>query len=162
MRSILALILCFVAATPALAAGQAVPMPGAPAGVILVRTGERQLYYTFSDGWALRYPVAVGRPGRQWSGQSWVSAKSLDPVWRPPEMVRRDKPHLPEMIGPGPENPLGAAVLVLGEGRFGIHGTNKPASIGTEASYGCIRMHNTDVLELFSLVSPGTPVIVTR
>lgn len=162
MRHLLAFLALLIACGPAIAAGQPVAMPGYQPGVILVRTGERHLYFTIGEGLALRYPVAVGRPGRQWWGQSWVSFKTLDPIWRPPEMVRRDKPYLPDFIGPGPQNPLGAAVLVLGDGRYGIHGTNKPSSIGTEASYGCIRMHNADVLELFGMVAPGTPVIVTR
>jgi peptidoglycan hydrolase-like protein with peptidoglycan-binding domain len=45
-------------------------------------------------------------------------------------------------------------------GVYGIHGTNKPWSIGTRASAGCIRMYNKDVEELYTLVSLGTPVSV--
>ena len=41
---------------------------------------------------------------------------------------------------------------------YGIHGTNNPDSIGTAASSGCIRMRNSDVEELYSLVQVGTPV----
>lgn len=43
-------------------------------------------------------------------------------------------------------------------GIYGIHGTNKPNSIGTHSSHGCIRMHNRHVLELYRLVKVGTPV----
>lgn len=46
-------------------------------------------------------------------------------------------------------------------GIYGIHGTNKPGSIGTFASAGCIRMFNKDVEELFDLVPLGTPVTIT-
>ena len=45
-------------------------------------------------------------------------------------------------------------------GTYGIHGTNNPASIGTRASHGCIRMYNRDVVELYRLVPVGTPVTV--
>lgn len=45
-------------------------------------------------------------------------------------------------------------------GVYGIHGTNKPWSIGTRASGGCIRMHNKDVEDLYTLVSIGTPVSI--
>lgn len=45
-------------------------------------------------------------------------------------------------------------------GVYGIHGTNKPWSIGTRASGGCIRMHNKDVEELYTLVGIGTPVSI--
>lgn len=43
-------------------------------------------------------------------------------------------------------------------GIYGIHGTNKPWSIGRAESHGCIRMHNRDVEELFPWVSVGTEV----
>lgn len=45
-------------------------------------------------------------------------------------------------------------------GRYGIHGTNKPGSIGWNASHGCIRMRNQDVKELFDLVPHGTRVVI--
>lgn len=45
-------------------------------------------------------------------------------------------------------------------GKYGIHGTNKPSSIGTYASHGCIRMLNKDVEALYPLVPIGTPVII--
>ena len=52
--------------------------------------------------------------------------------------------------------------MTLSGGQYAIHGTNKPASIGTFASYGCIRMYNQDILDLFDMVSVGTPVVVVR
>jgi lipoprotein-anchoring transpeptidase ErfK/SrfK len=55
---------------------------------------------------------------------------------------------------------MGAAALTLSGERYAIHGTNRPTSIGTYASAGCVRMLNEDVLELFERVSIGTPVVV--
>ena len=45
-----------------------------------------------------------------------------------------------------------------GDGIIGIHGTNKPSSIGQAASLGCIRLPNDLIVELRNLVSLGTPV----
>lgn len=45
-------------------------------------------------------------------------------------------------------------------GTFGIHGTNKPYSIGGYVSEGCIRMHDRQVEELYELVSIGTKVTI--
>ena len=45
-------------------------------------------------------------------------------------------------------------------GQFGIHGTNKPSSIGSNASHGCIRMHVRDSEELYGLVPNGTKVVI--
>lgn len=47
-------------------------------------------------------------------------------------------------------------------GQFGIHGTNKPTSIGHNASAGCIRMKNKDVEDLYKYVKHGTPVAIIR
>jgi lipoprotein-anchoring transpeptidase ErfK/SrfK len=135
----------------------------APAGAILVRTGERRLYYVLGDGRAIRYPVGVGRAGKQWSGVTRIDGKYLRPAWSPPAEVRRDKPSLPNVIAGGsPRNPMGAAALTLSGGTYAIHGTNAPGSIGGFVSYGCIRMHNHDVVDLYGRVSVGTPVLVTR
>ncbi|MDP4823706.1 MAG: L,D-transpeptidase [Aestuariivirgaceae bacterium] len=144
------------------ATGNLVSLPGAPPGLILIRMAERKLYLTLPGERAIQYTVAVGKIGRQWQGNSHVAFKQRNPTWHPPEMVRRDNPSLPRVIPPGPSNPLGAAVLVLGDGTYGIHGTNRPTSIGTAASYGCFRMRNEDVLDLYARVPEGTPVIVQR
>jgi L,D-transpeptidase catalytic domain len=82
----------------------------------------------------------------------------------PPEEVKRDKPSLPNVIpGGSPTNPMGAAALTLsGGGEYAIHGTNNPGSVGGFVSYGCIRMYNADVLDLYNRVSWGAPVVVTR
>jgi lipoprotein-anchoring transpeptidase ErfK/SrfK len=57
---------------------------------------------------------------------------------------------------------MGAAALVLAGDQYAIHGTNNPSSIGGFVSYGCIRMHNKDVLDLYQRVGVGTRVVVTR
>ena len=64
--------------------------------------------------------------------------------------------------GGSPRNPMGAAALTLAGGEYAIHGTNVPRSIGGFVSYGCIRMFNADVLDLYSRVGWGTTVVVTR
>ncbi len=46
-------------------------------------------------------------------------------------------------------------------GIYGIHGTNKPWTIGSRASHGCVRMFNHNVLELYELIKLGTPVHIT-
>jgi lipoprotein-anchoring transpeptidase ErfK/SrfK len=132
-------------------------------GTIVVRTSERKLYLVLGEGRALRYTVGVGRAGRQWAGRSMVSGKYVKPAWSPPPDIRRDKPNLPSVIpGGSPQNPMGAAALTLAGGDYAIHGTNSPGSIGGFVSYGCIRMYNHDIVDLYGRVSVGTPVVVTR
>jgi lipoprotein-anchoring transpeptidase ErfK/SrfK len=137
---------------------------GYSAGTIVIRTSERRLYYVVGDGRAIRYPVGVGKAGKAWSGRVQIEGKYIRPAWSPPADVKRDKPQLPNLIpGGSPRNPMGAAALTLsGGGQYAIHGTNVPGTVGGFVSYGCFRMYNQDVLDLYSRVSVGTSVVVTR
>ena len=132
-----------------------------PAGTIVVRTNERRLYLVIGGGQAIAYPVGVGRAGKQWSGVSYIDGKYVRPAWSPPASVRADHPNLPQVVpGGSPRNPMGVAAMSLAGGEYAIHGTNQPGSIGHFVSYGCIRMYNEDITDLYSRVSVGTEVIV--
>ena len=85
-----------------------------------------------------QFPVGVGRPGHETPVGSYTIA------------VKR----------PNPGGPFGAMWLGLSVPHYGIHGTNNPSSIGGYVSHGCIRMHNSDVLELARFVPIGTPVYI--
>jgi lipoprotein-anchoring transpeptidase ErfK/SrfK len=76
--------------------------------------------------------------------------------------MRQRKPYLPLKMTGGINNPLGAKAIYLGNSLYRIHGTNDSGSIGTEASSGCIRMHNGHVVHLSSLVDVGTKVHVVH
>ena len=164
-KAILSLVI-----TAVLQAGLAVTTP-APAramagyepGTIVVKTSERKLYYVLGNGQHRVYPVAVGRPGKAWTGETTIQGKFIRPAWSPPEEIRRDKPNIPDVIPGGvPENPMGAAAMTLSGGEYAIHGTNAPGSIGRSVSYGCIRMHNQDIMDLYQRVNVGTRVIVMQ
>ena len=130
-------------------------------GTIVVRTNERRLYYVTGAGQAIRYPVGVGRAGKQWAGTSYIAGKYTSPAWSPPAEVRRDKPNLPQVIPGGSSgNPMGVAAMTIAGGEYAIHGTNQPSSIGHFVSYGCIRMFNEDIKDLFGRVTVGTQVVV--
>ncbi|MGI9076772.1 MAG: L,D-transpeptidase, partial [Gemmatimonadaceae bacterium] len=55
------------------------------------------------------------------------------------------------------EGVLGTRRLNMGDG-YGIHGTNKPETVGQAVSHGCVRMRNEDIERLFEMVPVGTPV----
>ena len=144
-------------------AREMVAFNGGSPGTIVVRTNERKLYLVLGQGRALRYTVGVGRVGRQWTGKSFIDGKHRSPAWAPPPDIRRDNPRLPAVIpGGSPRNPMGLAALTLVGGDYAIHGTNHPGSIGGFVSYGCIRMYNHDIADLYDRVGVGTPVIVTQ
>ncbi|MGD0152339.1 MAG: L,D-transpeptidase [Thermacetogeniaceae bacterium] len=84
------------------------------------------------------YPVAVGAPDSPTPTGNWTIAEKIA----------------------NPGGPFGSRWMGLSIpwGSYGIHGTNMPDSIGTYASHGCVRMFNEDVIDLYNLVSIGTPV----
>ncbi len=133
-----------------------------PAGTIVISQHERRLYLTEGNGQAIRYPIAIGMAGRAWSGQTSVEGKYMAPDWRAPAVVRAAHPNLKYVIpGGSPHNPMGAAAITLGLSEVAIHGTTASMrrSVGSAASFGCIRMYNEDVLDLYQRVSVGTPVV---
>jgi len=142
---------------------EVVAFSGFAPGTIVVKTGERRLYFVLDQQRALRFPVGVGRSGKTWTGTARVEGKFVRPAWSPPQEIRRDRPNLPEVIpGGAANNPMGEAALTLRGGEYAIHGTNRPQSIGGFVSYGCIRMYNRDIVKLYRLVAVGTPVIVEQ
>jgi len=143
-------------------ARQIVNLRGYSAGTVVVKTRERRLYYVVSDDSAIQYPVGVGRLGMAWSGTAYIDGKYIKPAWSPPDMIRRENPRIPNVIPSGSSaNPMGAAAMTLsGGGQYAIHGTNSPGSIGGFVSHGCIRMYNSDILDLYGRVNLGTKVVV--
>jgi lipoprotein-anchoring transpeptidase ErfK/SrfK len=132
-------------------------------GTIVVKTNERHLYLILDQDHAMRYPIGVGKAGKQWAGTTKIDGKYRYPAWAPPADVKHDKPNIPDVIpGGSPRNPMGVAAMTLAGGEYAIHGTNVPNSVGRFVSYGCIRMLNDDITDLYSRVSVGTTVVVQR
>jgi lipoprotein-anchoring transpeptidase ErfK/SrfK len=135
-------------------------------GTIIVDTSERNLYLVQGGGKAYKYRVGVGRDGFQWSGTSRIGRKAEWPTWTPPAaMIEREKKKgviLPARMEGGPNNPLGARALYISGTLYRLHGTNNPASIGGAVSSGCIRLTNTDIIDLYNRAKVGAKVIVRR
>ncbi|NBN66019.1 L,D-transpeptidase family protein [Microvirga tunisiensis] len=137
--------------------------PEAP-GTIIVDTEARALYHVLEGGEAMRYGIGVGRDGFTWQGVQKVTRKAEWPGWTPPpEMIARERKKgrkLPAFMPGGPNNPMGARALYLGNTIYRIHGTNEDWSIGQAVSSGCFRMWNDDVEHLYSQVPVGATVII--
>ncbi len=133
-------------------------------GTVIVRTGERKLYYILSGTQAIEYQVGVGREGFTWTGTNRISHKAEWPDWRPPrEMIRREAArgrYIPKHVRGGALNPLGARAIYIGDTQFRIHGTTEPWTIGRAVSSGCIRMINEEVIDLYNRVELGAMVVV--
>ncbi len=134
-------------------------------GTIVISLSQKRLYLVTGGGAALQYRVAVGKAGKSWTGTAYVRGKFVRPDWMPPAVVKRDNPKLPDLIpGGSPGNPMGERAITLNLDEIAIHGTSASMrrSIGSAASYGCIRMLNEDVVDLYDRISVGTPVVAIR
>ena len=136
-----------------------------PSGTIVINSDARYLFYVLPDGKAIRYGVIVGKEALVWSGVAKIGRMSEWPTWTPTaEIKKRLAPQkVPDSVGPGPENPMGARAMYLYEGNkdtlYRIHGTNEPELIGQAKSSGCISLTNEDVIDLYARVKPGTVVV---
>jgi lipoprotein-anchoring transpeptidase ErfK/SrfK len=159
----LSLLAGAAAVTPAEAARRLVAFsPSYPAGTIVIVQRQRKLYFSLGDGRAIRYPVAIGKAGKAWSGWTRVEGKYVRPAWSPPAAVKRWNPRIPDVIpGGSPRNPMGERAITLTRSEIAIHGTTRSMrkSIGRAASFGCIRMYNEDVIDLYNRVQVGAQVV---
>ena len=114
-------------------------------------------------GKAIRYGVTVGEEALAFSGVAKIGRMTEWPTWVPTEDIKK-RMDVPNFVGPGPQNPMGARALYLYEGNkdtlYRIHGTNQPEYIGEAISSGCIRMTNEDVIDLYKRVKQGTVVVL--
>ena len=137
-------------------------LPDAPREGLVINLAEMRLYYfSAPDEPPATFPIGIGREGRTTpTGVTTVARKKEGPAWYPPDSIRAEKPELPSVVEPGPDNPLGTHAVYLGWPAYLIHGTNNPWGIGRRVSSGCIRMYPEDIVSLFGMVPVGTPVTV--
>ncbi|MCX7913217.1 MAG: L,D-transpeptidase family protein [Thermodesulfovibrionales bacterium] len=133
---------------------------------IIINLSEMRLFYFFrSNGknFVRTFPIGIGREGYDTPlGTFKIIQKVEKPTWYVPESVRAEKPHLPKVVPPGPDNPLGSHALRLSLPSYLIHGTNKPWGVGRKVSHGCIRLYPEDIPTLYRLVKNGTKVRIIR
>jgi L,D-transpeptidase ErfK/SrfK len=132
---------------------------------IVINLSEMRLYYfpekkKFS---VMTFPIGVGSEGKETPlGTFRIVEKMVNPSWYVPESIMKEKPELPKVVPPGPDNPLGSHAMRLSERTILIHGTNRPYAVGRKASHGCIRMYPEDIPKLFQMVPKNSRVTIVR
>ncbi|WP_181350036.1 L,D-transpeptidase [Thalassobacillus sp. CUG 92003] len=131
------------------------PQVDQPLIIVNKATNELAMFNEHKE--QLRFPVATGK------------TEALTPEGLFTVLVKAEDPYYRKLDTPGgdPRNPLGSRWIGFDakgtDGRiYGIHGTNRPESIGSMVSQGCIRMLNQDVEALFERVPKGVKVWVVN
>ena len=130
---------------------------------ILINLAEMRLYFFHpskpKEAIVSTFPIGIGRSGYDTpTGNFKVDMKLKNPTWYPNESSRDRNPKLPIEVPPGPDNPLGEYWIQLSLNGYGIHGTNRPGTIGKKISLGCIRLFPENIEWLFAQVKAGMPV----
>lgn len=132
---------------------------------ILINLSEMRLYFFSKHSAPIvrTYPIGIGSEGNETPvGVFKITEKLAKPSWNVPESIRKEKPELPRVVPPGPDNPLGSHALRLSAKSVLIHGTNRPFAVGRRASHGCIRMYPEDIPKLFQAVPNRSKVTIIR
>ena len=138
-------------------------VPAASSDGIIINLGDRTLYWLRDDKVVGVFPVAVGRISWETPpGNYTIVGRRRDPVWHVPPSIQKEMKERGEevktVVPAGPDNPLGSFWLQLSVPGYGIHGTNKPSSVGKFTTHGCIRLRGDDIEHLYNEVPTGTTV----
>jgi L,D-transpeptidase ErfK/SrfK len=134
---------------------------------IVVNLPEMRMYY-FVPGTTkvVTYPIGIGKIGKTIPlATASITKKVKDPTWVPTEDIRefilnQQGIVLPQVMPAGPDNPLGPYAIYMTIPTFLIHSTIFPESVGKRASFGCIRMYESDIQDFFPSITPGIPVVI--
>ncbi|OPY13230.1 MAG: putative L,D-transpeptidase YbiS precursor [Syntrophus sp. PtaB.Bin001] len=145
-------------------------LPDSPRKGLVINLAAMRLFQFKGDGKSQvvsTYPVGIGSEERPSpTGQMYVQRKMIRPTWHVPASIAEDHRKkgdpLPAAVPPGINNPLGEYALYLSKSTYLIHGTNKPASIGLNATNGCIRLYPESVKRLYGDTPVNTPVRIVK
>ncbi|SER48237.1 L,D-transpeptidase [Salipaludibacillus aurantiacus] len=130
------------------------PLPGDP--YVIVNTSVNEMAYINEGEVKQTFKIATGKNGEETpEGEYNIIVKAINPYYRKLDIKGGDK-----------ENPLGTRWMGFDaadtDGRiYGMHGTNRPESIGYNITEGCIRLKNSDVEVLYDEIPLGTKILVT-
>jgi lipoprotein-anchoring transpeptidase ErfK/SrfK len=128
--------------------------------VIIVNRGQFRLRLFKNLKETQSFGIAVGQVGLETpAGQYSIANKAINPAWHVPNSPWAGDLAGTVIAGDDPSNPIKSRWLGIYDG-VGIHGTSDDASIGHNASHGCIRMHIPDVEKLYDEVPVGSTVYI--
>jgi L,D-transpeptidase ErfK/SrfK len=155
----------FRGGTPIKVSGQFLLPPLPRRGIVINLPEMRMYYYPEGSHEVMTFPIGIGRIGKTIPiKETAIVRKTVNPTWTPPKDIREFNAEqgitLPTVMPAGPDNPLGPYAIYLGIPTYLIHSTIFPESIGRRASFGCIRMNESDIKQFFPIVKPGISVVI--
>jgi len=118
---------------------------------ILVDKSQNTLTLKAGEEIIKTYTVSTGKDNSTPTGTFKITDRLVNPTWFKEGKV---------VPAGDPENILGTRWLGFNLAGYGIHGTTEPQSLGTQVTQGCVRMSNSDVEELYTIIPTGTEVTI--
>ena len=135
-------------------------------GIVVNLPEMRMYYYVQGTNKVVTYPIGIGKIGKTLPiTKANITKKVEKPNWVPPDDIREfvlstQGIVVPQIMPAGPDNPLGPYAIYMSIPTFLIHSTIFPESIGKRASFGCIRMYESDIKDFFPAIEKGVPVVI--
>jgi L,D-transpeptidase ErfK/SrfK len=136
-------------------------------GIIINLPEMRMYYFPQGSNQVFTYPIGIGKIGKTIPiAKTSVVRKVVNPTWVPTKNIRDFNLEqgivLPKVMPPGPDNPLGPYAIYMRIPTYLIHSTIFPESVGKRASFGCIRMYESDIQDFFPSVTKNIPVVIVN
>lgn len=124
---------------------------------VVANKKDQTLYAYNGDKLVATYPTTVGSSATPSPHGTYKIVNKVKMPWYK-ATVGSDKNKQVHMLPPGPNNPVGVVWMGLSKPSYGIHGSPKPEGISRQASHGCIRLTNWDVLDVYANIQDGATV----
>lgn len=134
-------------------------------GIVINLPEMRMYYFPKNSDEIFTYPIGIGKIGKTIPiVKAKITGKKRNPIWIPTQGIRdfnlQQGIVLPKVMKPGPDNPLGHYGIYLSIPTYLIHSSPFKESIGQRASFGCIRMFESDIKTFFPTIETNTPVVI--
>lgn len=124
---------------------------------VVADKASKTLYAYNGDKLVATYPTTVGSTATPSPTGTFKIVNKVKMPWYKSTVKSGDKKEV-FMLPPGPNNPVGVVWMGLSKPSYGIHGSPVPEGISRQASAGCVRLTNWDVLEVYANIENGASV----
>ncbi|AWT48899.1 murein L,D-transpeptidase [Psychrobacter sp. YP14] len=124
---------------------------------VIANKADKTLYAYNGNQLVATYPTTVGSTSTPSPTGTFKIVNKVKMPWYKSTVKNGDKKQV-FMLPPGPNNPVGVVWMGLSKPSYGIHGSPVPEGISRQASAGCVRLTNWDVLEVYANIENGASV----
>lgn len=124
---------------------------------VVANKADKTLYAYNGDKLVATYPTTVGSDSTPSPQGTFKIVNKVKMPWYKATVGSGDQKQV-HMLPPGPNSPVGVVWMGLSKPSYGLHGSPKPEGISRQASAGCVRLTNWDVLEVYANIDNGATV----